>query len=152
MSQSKRSEALHDMLTEVIAVRRAAPKEYELKLKRFFARRAKQMEQGEFDGVKLPEVKPNVGNLRENLQINQQLTDKARYSTEQYLYAKSVSERINEELNVTVETLQKVAEIEQTIRNDGTHWIWTSWTISDNNSVFTFDFYVTFFAFHILSN
>lgn len=123
MSQQKKTKALHDMLTEVVAVRRAAPKEYEFKLKKFFVRRASQIQHGIFDGVKLPEVKPNVGNLRENLQQLRQLTKVAEMSSQQYLYAKSASELLNDELEETVESLQKVAEIEQTIRNDETHWI-----------------------------
>lgn len=123
MSKNKQSESLHDLLAEVTTVRRAAPEGYEQKLKRFLKSRARQMENGIFDGEKLPTVKPNVGNLQENLRKNRELTERAQCSTEQYLYAKNANEEINNTLMETVDALKEVAEIERSIRNDGTHWL-----------------------------
>lgn len=118
MPNTKRSEALNNMLAEVITVRRIVPKEYELKLKWFYAQRARKMEHGIFDDVKLPEVKSNVKNLKEIIHRNQELTGKIEFSAEQYLQAKNTRENQNEELKGIADTLQKVAEVEQLMRND----------------------------------
>lgn len=121
MAYKKRSESLDDMLAEVINMRRVVPKEYEIKLMRFYGQRAKNMQRGIFDGVKLPEVKPNIGNLIENLHENRKLTEQVEYSAKQYFAAKSAREHHNDELKDLADSLKKVAEIEQIIRNDGIH-------------------------------
>lgn len=121
MPYTKQSKALNEMLAEVINVRRIVPKEYELKLKWFYAQRARKMEHGIFDGVKLPEVKFNVSNLKENLHRNHELTKKAEYSVDGYLHAKTTQEIQDEALNEMADTLKKVTEIEQIIRNDETY-------------------------------
>lgn len=118
MAYKKRSETLENMLSEVINVRRVVPTEYEIKLKRFYDKHAKNMQRGIFDGVKIPEVKPIIGNLIENLQENQELTNKVQNSAQQYLIAKSINAHTNEELQNLVDTLKKVADIDQIIRSE----------------------------------
>lgn len=117
----KESESLNDLLTEVIAVRRAAKPEYERKLKKFYAKRANQMQNNVFDGVELPEIKYDKYALKESIRKNQELVEKAQSNIEQYSYAKGNQQRINDELKEMAESLQKVVEIEQAIRADGSH-------------------------------
>lgn len=117
-SHRKEMEALNDLLTEVIPVRSAAKKEYEWKLKKFYANRAKQMQYGIFDGVKLPEIKFENGAYKENIQVNQELVKKAQFNSDQYFFAKNASQHRNDELKQMAESLQKVMEIEQTIRKN----------------------------------
>lgn len=118
MSHRKQVEELEKLLGQVKSVKVAASLEYEQKLKSFLIQRANQMKHGIFDGVKLPKVKRNVDGLREKLQENQRLTQKAQMTTEKYFYAKSASEHLRKELNDTVETLKKFQQIQQTMQND----------------------------------
>ncbi|XP_055299827.1 uncharacterized protein LOC129567189 [Sitodiplosis mosellana] len=119
-SHRKESEALNDLLTEVIAVRCAAKKEYERKLKKFYANRANQMQYGIFDGAtKLPDIKFETSAFKENLQTNKELVQKAQINVDQYFFAKNTSQHLNDELTQVAESLQKVMEIEQTIRKKG---------------------------------
>lgn len=119
MSHTEQSQELNKLLADVIAIRRAAPKEYERKLQKYYAERANDMKHGIFDGNKLPEVQLDVGNLREHLQENRELTQKANNNAQQYLCMKSGNDRLNAELKDLAETLQKAKEINQAIRNDG---------------------------------
>lgn len=112
-SQKKELEALNDLLTEVITVRRAAKEEYEWKLKKYYVKRANQMQHGVFDGVELPEINLKTGALQENLQMNKVLVQKAQFNHEQYYYAAETSRHSNEKLKQVAESLQKVMEIER---------------------------------------
>lgn len=118
-SQRKESEALNDLLIEVTTVRCTAKKEYERKLRRFYANRANQMRHGIFDGVRLPEIKFETGACKENLQRNKELVQKAQITADQYFYAKNTTQHLNNELTQMAESLQKVMEIEQAIRKNG---------------------------------
>lgn len=115
-SRSKQSEELCNLLTEVISVRRAAPAEYELKLKKLYANRVNQMQRGVFDGVKIPEVKRDFGDLNESLARNQELTQKAEYNAEQYLYAKETSNQLTDRVQQVAKALKEATEIEKIIR------------------------------------
>lgn len=116
-SHTKQSETLNDLLTKVIALRRTMPKEYEIKLRKLYANRAEQMKNGIFDGNKLPEINLETEALHQNLSKNRELMGKAQHNADQYLFAKEMSQQLNDELNDMVESLQKVAEIEKTMRN-----------------------------------
>lgn len=119
MSHTKQSEELNKLLGQVISVRRATPVEYDLKLKKFLIQRASQMQNGIFDGVKLPEVKRRVHNsLHENLQQNRELTQQAQVNAEKYLYAKSAHKQLSKELGDVAEALKKFKQIRKTMRND----------------------------------
>lgn len=115
-SDSKQSESLNNLLTEVISVRRAAPTEYELKLKRFYANRANQLQRGVFNGAKIPVIKKDVGDLNEILERNEKLTQMAEYNVEQYLYAKEISNQLTNKLQQVAKALKEAAEIEKTVR------------------------------------
>lgn len=115
-SHRKESEALNVLLTEVVAVRCAAKKEYERKLTKFYVNRANHMKHGIFDGAKMPNIKFETGAYKENLHKNRELVQKAQTNSDQYFYAKNTSDQMNNELKQMAESLQKVMEIEQTIR------------------------------------
>ena len=118
-SHRKESEALNDLLTEVTTVRCTAKKEYERKLRRFYANRANQMRHGLFDGVRLPDIKFETGACKENMQKNKELVQKAQFTADQYFFAKNTTQHLNNELTQMAESLQKVMEIEQAIRQNG---------------------------------
>lgn len=116
-SHTKQSETLNDLLTKVIVLRRTMPDEYEMKLRKLFKNRAEKMKNGIFDGNKLPEIKLESDALHENLCKNRELMEKAQHNADQYLFAKEMSQQLNDELKDMVEALQKVTEIEKTMRS-----------------------------------
>lgn len=120
-SQRKETEALNDLLTEVTTMRCTAKKEYERKLRKFYANRANQMRHGIFDGGRLPDIKFETGASKENLQKNKELVQKAQITADQYFFAKNTTQHLNSELTQMAESLQKVMEIEQAIRNNESH-------------------------------
>lgn len=89
-----------------------------MKLKNFLIRRAKHMENGIFDGVKVPKIKRTVDGLAENLHKNQQLTQQAQVTTEKFLYAKSSREYYTKELKDAAESLRKVRAIQKAMQSD----------------------------------
>lgn len=116
-AHSKDSEELTNLLTKVIAIRRELPKEYEFKLRKSYTDRANQMRNGVFHGKKLPDIKLENDALKENLKKNRDLMEKAQYNADQYFFVKDVSQQLNDELKDMVVALQKVTEIEKTMRN-----------------------------------
>lgn len=118
---NKKNDELNELLSQVITLRREAPKEYEYKLKRFYRQRAGQMKRSEFNGVKLPEVKSNIGNAKETLCQNREITYRAECYAQQYLNASHINEQLTDQLKQTAERLQKFHEIEEKIRNSKTH-------------------------------
>lgn len=115
-SHPKQTQDLNVLLSQVIAVRRNSPMEYELKLHRHFQARANQMRKGIFDGMQLPEIKLEPDELKENLQMSQKIVEKAQCNAEQYMYAKEKNQHLNDELKEMAETLQKITEIEKNMR------------------------------------
>lgn len=116
------TDSLNDLLTEVISVRRAAKKEYEWKLKKYLVNRANEMKHGVFNGVKIPETKLKISkSVEEHLSKNDELYKKIEQNMKQYDYAKEWNDHLSDELKQTIESLQKVNEIEMSIRKDGLH-------------------------------
>lgn len=121
--KSEKTDSLNDLLAEVITVRRAANKEYEWKLKKYLVTRAKEMKHGVFDGVEIPKTKINISkSAEERLSKNVELSQKIDRNMQQYDYAKRWNDHFNDELKQTIESLQKINEIEMNIRKDGLHW------------------------------
>lgn len=118
MSRRKQTEELDKLLGQVISVRKTLPLEYELKLKNHLIQRANHMQNGIFDGVKLPTVKRNVIGLPENLQQNQKLTQQSEVTAERYLSAKSANKNSSKELNDVADTLTKFQQIQKLMQND----------------------------------
>lgn len=112
------SEMLSELLTEVVAVRRAASEEYEWKLKKYYVKRAKQMKNGIFNGVRLPDIKLETGALKDNLQKNRELVQKADINSEQYFFVNKACQQLNDELKHVAESLKRVAEIERIIQEN----------------------------------
>lgn len=111
----KESEALNDLLTEVIVARQAAKKEYAWKLRKFYTKRANQMQHGIFDEVKMPEIKFETGAIKETLRKNTELVQKAQINSDQYFFAQNTYQHLNDELKQIAESLQKVMDIEKAI-------------------------------------
>lgn len=111
----KESEALSDLLTEVIGARQAAKKEYEWKLKKFYTNRTNQMQHGIFDDVKMPDIKFETGTFKDKLKKNAVLVHKAQNNSDQYFFAQNTHQHLNDELKEIAESLQKVMDIEKAI-------------------------------------
>lgn len=118
MSQRKPTEQLDLLLGQVTSLRKATPHEYEIKLKNFLIQRANHMQNGIFDGVKMPKFKRKVDGLAENLHQNQQLTQQAHVTAEKFLYAKSSKEYCTKELRDVAESLKKVHQIQKSMQSD----------------------------------
>lgn len=76
------------------------------------------MQNGIFDGVKMPKFKRKFDGLAENLQQNQQLTQQAEVTAEKFLYAKSSKQYSTKELNDVAESLKKVHQIQRAMQSD----------------------------------
>lgn len=118
MSHRKQTEQLDKLLGQVISVRKAVPLEYELKLKNHLIERANHMQNGIFDGVKMPRVKRNVDGLAENVHQNHQITLQAEKTTLTFMRAKESIENHSKELKDVAESLRKIQEIQKTMQND----------------------------------
>lgn len=81
------------------------------------------MKHGVFNGVKIPETKLKISkSVEEHLSKNDELYKKIEQNMKQYDYAKEWNDHLSDELKQTIESLQKVNEIEMSIRKDGLHW------------------------------
>lgn len=118
MSHRKQIDDLNKLLGQVISVRRVATVEYDLKLKNFLIQRAKQMQNGIFDGVRLPEIRRNDDGVHDKLQQNRELTEHAQVTADKFLYAKSANQYLRKELKDDAETLKKFQQIRKTMRTD----------------------------------
>lgn len=118
MSHGKPTEHLDKLLGQVISLRKATPHAYEIKLKNFLIQRARHMENGIFDGVKLPKDKRKVAGLAENLRQNKQLTEQVKVTAERFCHVKSSNERYTKELQDVAESLKKIHQIQKAMQSD----------------------------------
>lgn len=118
MSHRKQTDDLNRLLGQVIAVRRAASVEYELRLKNYLIQRANGIQNGIYNGVRLPKIERTDDTLLDKLQQNHETTERAHVTTDKYLYAKTANEYLRKERKDKVETLKKFGQIQKTMQSD----------------------------------
>lgn len=101
------------LLAELLAVRRSAPRKYELKLAKHLEQRIVQMKNGSYDEATLPDDKEDSTVLNEALKKNEELMRMVEESAQQYAHAKESNRLQHEKLTEIADSLHRVMEIER---------------------------------------